>query len=76
MEKEQKMYYRNAEIGVSICPSGNMKEDFLEEAAWILELGLQWAGFKHEEMGRKRQSKQNHVVLEKENCRALPKARE
>lgn len=53
MEKEQKMYCRNSVIEVSICPSGNTKEDFLEEITWILELGLQWAGFKHEEMGEK-----------------------
>lgn len=39
-----------------VCPSGNVKEDFMEEAMRVFGLGLEWVGFAHEEMGRERQS--------------------
>lgn len=48
----------------------------MEEVTWVFELSLKWVGFEHKEMGRERQSGQNCIVMDMENCRIFPKIRQ
>lgn len=48
--------------GSGIFPSGYIEETFMGEVAWVFELGLEWVGFMHEEMGREAERKESHSL--------------